>query len=305
MPSVFQEAQQAIADIAKGPGAARAGFAARAAAIELLEIHVLDRLRYLGERRRLPAELQALCARARALRKRLEAANEGLSHALRRRIQSGECTGSRLHRVLTRSAGPPGRPGDYDALDLLISGVLHTGARPREPSVREAEMIAYQPTPARAILELIARANLSRDDVFYDLGSGLGHVVMLVALLSGARAIGIEFEPAYVSYARRCARSLRLQNIEFVQADAREVNLEGGSVFFMYSPFQGELLRKVLDRLRAEATKRPIRVCTLGPCTFVTASVGWLRPGDDRALSENQVAVFNSVRQGRGGCQST
>jgi len=52
---------------------------------------------------------------------------------------------------------------------------------------RRQEMIAYRPTPAHAILELIKDANLCQDDVFCDLGSGLGHVVMLVALLSGAR----------------------------------------------------------------------------------------------------------------------
>jgi hypothetical protein len=297
MPSVFREVQQAIADIAKG--AAGAGFAERAAAIELLEIHVLDRLHYLEERRRLPGELQALSAQAKALRKRLEAANERLLQTLRRRIRSGRCTGPGLNRVLTRYAGPPGRPGDYDALDLLVSGLFHTGVQPRERSVRGPEMVAYQPTPARAVQGLIERANLCADDVFYDLGSGLGRVVMLVALLCSARATGIEFEPAYLSYAARCARRLKLQNVEFVQADAREAVLTDGSVFFMYSPFQGGLLRKVLTRLRAEATKRPIRVCTFGPCTIVTASEGWLRPEDGGALSEHEVAIFHSVSQVR------
>jgi hypothetical protein len=295
MPSVFQGVQQALDDVANGPGAAGAGFAARAAAIEHLEIHVFERLHYLEERRRLPAELQALRAQAKALSKRLEAANEGLYEALRRRIQCGQYTGSTLSRALTRHAGPRGRPGDYDALDLLISGLLHTGTRPRERSVREAEMVAYQPTPAHAILDLIKHANLRQDDVFYDLGSGLGHVVMLVALLSGAHGIGIELEPAYVSYARRCARRLRVQNVEFVQADAREAVLTDGSVFFMYSPFNGALLRRVLERLHAEAAKRPIRVCTYGPCTSVTASASWLKPEDGRSRNENQVAIFHSA----------
>ena len=297
MPPVSREIQQAIADIAKGSGVAGAGFAERAAAIELLEIHVLDRLHYLEERHNLSKELQALGAQAKALRTRLEGANERFLRTLRRRIQSGRCTGSELTRVLTRSAGPPGPPGYYDTLDLLVSGLLHTGARPRERAAREPEMVAYQPTPARAVLGLIARANLRGDDTFYDLGSGLGRVVLLVALLSDARAIGIEREPAYVSCAARCARRLRMRNAEFVQADARDAALSDGSVFFMYSPFRGALLRKVLMRLRAEARKRPIRVCTLGPCTMVTASEGWLRPEDGRTFSAHEVAIFQSVSQ--------
>jgi hypothetical protein len=84
--------------------------------------------------------------------------------------------------VLTRNAGLPSRPGDYDTLDLLMSGLLLTGARLKERSVREAEMVAYQLTPARAILALIELANLCRDDFVCDLGSGLGRVAMPVAL---------------------------------------------------------------------------------------------------------------------------
>ena len=66
-------------------------------------------------------------------------------------------------------------------------------------------MVFYQPTPGRIIFELVERAALQKHDTFYDLGSGLGQVVILVSLLSGARAKGIEFDPAYCEYARRCA----------------------------------------------------------------------------------------------------
>ena len=167
---------------------------------------------------------------------------------------------------------------------------------PDEPqAVREPEMVGYQPTPARSVLALLERADIRPEDVAYDVGSGLGQVVILVALLSGARARGIEFEPVYCEYARECARRLNVRGVDFLQADAREASLAGGTVYFLYTPFRRALLQQVLERLHAEARERPIRICTLGPCTAEVAGTRWLRPVEGQALSEHEVAVFYSV----------
>lgn len=296
MRSVHREVQQAIVAVERSvsPGAG-AGFAARAAAIEALETHVLDRLRYLEDGGRLPVELQELATEAVALRERLEAANEQVLRRLRCLISSGRSTPGRLMRSLARHAGPPGRPGDYDTLDLLVGGLLG-GDAPEEPRVeREPEMVGYQPTPARAILALIERTHLRPEDVVYDLGSGLGHVVILVALLGGARAVGIELEPAYSEYAQACARRLNVPGVEFILGDAREAPLAGGTVYFLYTPFRRSMLQQVLGRLQAEARERPIRVCTLGPCTAEVVGTRWLRPLESSGFGEHEVCVFESV----------
>jgi SAM-dependent methyltransferase len=193
-----------------------------------------------------------------------------------------------------RHAGPPGNPGSYDGLDLLTAGLLGSGV-PAEPSVElEPEMVRYQPSPARAIVDLGERADICRGDVFFDLGSGLGQVVILVALLRGARGWGVELEPAYCEYARQSARRMKVPGVEFIQADARTAPLAGGTVYFLYTPFRRALLRQVLERLEAEARARPIRVCTLGPCTAEVAGTHWLAQADGRALHEHEVAVFRS-----------
>ena len=155
-------------------------------------------------------------------------------------------------------------------------------------------MVFYQPTPARAILDLIERAGIGPEDVFCDLGSGLGRVVLLVALLTGARSRGVEFEPAYSEHAQRCASALNLRGVELVCADAREASLADGTVYFLYTPFRGALLQQVLARLHTEARNRPIRVCTFGPCTAEVARSSWLRLAEDRPLSEDEIAVFFS-----------
>lgn len=157
-----------------------------------------------------------------------------------------------------------------------MSGVLAL----KEPEAAKdlaEEMVFYQPTPVWHVLELIGRAGVTERDVVVDLGAGLGHVPLLVAMLTGARCMGIEVEGAYVACARECAKRLRLERATFVEGDARREDLAGGTVFYLYTPFTGGMLAEMVERLRAESERRAIKVCTLGPCTEVVAREAWLR----------------------------
>jgi hypothetical protein len=296
VPSTSQEVRQALTAAETHARPTRgARFAAQAKALEFLEVHVLARLQYLEEGPvGLSADLRSLQLQAATLQRRLEAANERVVRRLRSRIRSGRYTPAGLRRAFSRYARASQDRG-YDALDLLVAGLMDAGIQPQERIVLGPDMVGYQPTPARVILELLDRANIAPTDVVYDLGSGLGWVVILVALLSGAQATGIELEPAYCEYAACCARQLNAPGVEFIEADAGEVPLSGGSVFFMYTPFRGALLQRVLERLRGEAKQRPIRVCTYGPCTTEVGTAEWLRPRDNALQSEHEVAVFHSV----------
>jgi len=293
--NLTREVSQAIATaerLASSP--ADSAFAQRATAIELLELHVIGRLERF-EPRPASAELRALHVQAIGLRRQWEAANDHLLQRLRARLREGRYTREGLRRAFMRCAGPAGHERGYDALDLLIAGLLDRGELPDERATREPEMVAYQPTPGRAILSLLERADIQAHDVLIDLGSGLGWVVILVALLSEARTVGIELEPTYCEYARSCARALNVPRASFVQADAREVSLANGTVFFLYTPFRGEMLQQVLGRLHVEAEQRPIRVCTYGPCTPEVAGADWLAPRGASDFGEDTVVVFDSV----------
>jgi SAM-dependent methyltransferase len=207
---------------------------------------------------------------------------------LRGRIRAGRYTPAGFKRGLESRADGLGPA--YDALDTLFAGLL-------KPSVEDIsvalapEMVAYQPTPVRQVLALIDAAKIGPGDLFYDLGSGLGQVAILVALLTGARSKGIEIEPAYELSAQRSARSLGLTGIEFTRGDARQASLEGGSVYFLYSPFRGALLRQVSERLKRQAAQRPIRLCSLGPCTAELRAAGWR---GSREAGADEIEVFRT-----------
>jgi methylase of polypeptide subunit release factors len=234
-----------------------------------------------------------LLHRTRAIYSRLESVNLSLYKSIRRDIQRCAGRASLLEWMpngndtasLTNSRG-------YDYLDELISGVLQFEEPSAEVVQLEAEMVAYQPTPARHIFNLIRRTALTDQDFLIDLGSGLGHVTLMASICTSANCTGIELEPSYVDCARKSAQSLDLNNVRFIQGDARSADLSNGTVFYLYTPFSGAVLRDVLNSLRQEAVKREIRICTFGPCTRVVAEEQWLSAIG--ALETDRIVIFGS-----------
>jgi Histone methylation protein DOT1 len=239
----------------------------------------------------------ALHRRARELRAELEDANSRFYESIRDAIRRGtgreallqcavEAAGPRAERTTSSDEGD-----SYDYLDELVSGVFQFVVADAPKIDLSSEMVAYQPTPVRHVFEMIHRTNLAANDVFVDLGSGLGHVPLLVAVCTPARTVGIEVEPSYVECARQSAADLQMRNASFIAQDVRDADLSSGTVFYLYTPFRGAILRAVLDRLRAEANTRAIRVCTFGPCLPSVAAESWLALD---STESGQISVFRS-----------
>jgi hypothetical protein len=297
---VIDQLRQRIAAI-ENDGTLRedTNFSGRAAALDALDFAIIDQIDALFQAQPVD-ELVALKQRAARLFRRLAAVDERLFRRLRAGIRSGALRGTALAAMidsyvrLGEANGGEMRAPGYDNLDIFVNGLLNIRALPAERKQREPEMVSYQQTPARIIVELIERANLTRDDVFFDIGSGVGLVPMLVVLLSEARAVGVEFEPAYCSYARKRAADLALAQVTFVNADARDADYSDGTVFFLYTPFTGAILRDVLEKLRAVARQRMLRLFTYGPCTRTVAQQGWLVGAASNDGFNHSLAVFAS-----------
>ena len=123
--------------------------------------------------------------------------------------------------------------------------------------------VPYLPCAVATVLEAVERASVTADDVFVDVGSGTGRTAFLASLLTGAGCIGLEIQPALVEAAKGRAAWLRLDRTRFVGGDAAELLrfITIGTVFFLYCPFGGDRVHRVLDDLEDIARTRPIRVC--------------------------------------------
>jgi hypothetical protein len=274
-------------------------FGARVKALDRLEFDVAERIEELLLTNCGLESLAGLKQYAEMVRGRLERVDEGLFQTLRQRIASGDYTSSWLRQQLVTYAGgdwsDESEPNEgYDSLDALVHGLLLAEPAPEEVRQREPEMVPYQPTPARIVLEMVDKTDFRPDDVFYDIGSGLGQVAVLVHLLSGARTRGLEVEPAYCHYARRCARGLNLSHVEFINVDAREADYSDGTIFFLYTPFEGGMLDQVLGKLRDESRKRSIRLYTYGPCTLLVSQQAWLERVDHNGDRVDRLATFRT-----------
>jgi hypothetical protein len=149
---------------------------------------------------------------------------------------------------------------DRDAwLDELL------GIEPPPPDVPDLPRgsVPYLPCGVDEIVAMVREVPVGPEDELVDLGAGLGRVVLLVHLLSGARARGVEIQEPLVHRARQRCAELALAAVSFVHADAADCELDG-SVFFLYAPFGGDVLARVVRRLEGVARRRPIVLATVG-----------------------------------------
>lgn len=184
---------------------------------------------------------------------------------VRSSIASGDCTPEALVRFL---AEVPAKERDEWCEELFGIRNVPMGAEVSLP-----DRIGYSPCSVATIVRTVFAVPLRESDVMVDLGSGLGKVCILSALLSGARAIGIEVQSDLVEIAAARARALNVKGASFRAESATTADLSEGNVFFLYIPFTGELLEKMLARIREVAATKPIVVCAVG---FDLPRVPWL-----------------------------
>lgn len=164
--------------------------------------------------------------------------------------------------------------------DVWIDDVLGIEPPPPdEPLPRGA--VPYLPCAVDDIIAMVRDVPLRPTDVLVDLGSGLGRVAILAHLLSGARACGIEIQEALVRSARARCAALGLPQVTFVHGNAAEVDVDG-TVYFLYAPFNGDLLTAVIQRL----ANRRLTIATVG----VELDVPWLT-----RRSEGTLAIYDAI----------
>jgi hypothetical protein len=275
------------------------GFEQRIEAVDFIEFHMIDRLEELLQKTAYPHELMQLKSRAEKIKSELEEIDISLFQKLRADIRSGAYTAATFKSLISKyvdfNLGDNSEKIGYDNLDILINGLSPFQTIPEQTKELDPEMVYYQKTPARIIFELAKRVPFKENDVFFDLGSGMGQVAILVNLLTGINVKGVEFEPAFCNYARSCAADLNLPHVTFINADARKADYTEGTVFFMFTPFRGQIMEEVLAVLRKEALKRRIRIITYGPCTAQVALQNWLDMAVPKGDSMYKLGVFTSL----------
>ncbi len=125
---------------------------------------------------------------------------------------------------------------------------------------------------------VIRRIAIHPDDVFLDYGCGMGRVIVLAARQPFRRVIGVELAPRLCALAEKnlqiAQRRLRCNEVKIVNLDASNfVVPDEVSVVWLFSPFFGEVMKKVTARIREslEAAPRGITIIHVIPDNVTSA----------------------------------
>jgi SAM-dependent methyltransferase len=120
----------------------------------------------------------------------------------------------------------------FFVLCFAASGAL---AADYEPQVGQAgKDVVWVPTPQALVDTMLDMAGVTPADYVIDLGSGDGRTV-ITAAKRGARALGIEFNPQMVDYAKRAAaREGVSERAQFVQGDVFQSDFSQATVLTLF-----------------------------------------------------------------------
>jgi cyclopropane fatty-acyl-phospholipid synthase-like methyltransferase len=78
-------------------------------------------------------------------------------------------------------------------------------------------------------------AQVTKDDLVYDLGCGDGRILIAAARRVGARGVGVDIEPFWIQASRRNAQQANVDHLlTFVAQDALTVDLSPATVLVLY-----------------------------------------------------------------------
>lgn len=124
---------------------------------------------------------------------------------------------------------------------------------PNQPQERAPD-VPYVPTPQEVVDQMLQLANVTSNDVLYDLGSGDGRIpITAVQKFDVSRAYGVEINPELVQRARQNAQTANVADrVQIVQQDLFQTNLRDATVVTLYllPDINIKLRPKLLQELR-------------------------------------------------------
>lgn len=95
--------------------------------------------------------------------------------------------------------------------------------------------VPFVSTRQPVVDRMLEAANVTEDDVVYDLGSGDGRIVITAAQEYGARGVGIEIDPERVREARQNAKEAGVADqVEFREQDMFKADFSDATVVALY-----------------------------------------------------------------------
>lgn len=117
----------------------------------------------------------------------------------------------------------------------VFCGLLMAGAAIAGAADAPRLDVPFVPTPQPVVDRMLSLADVKKNDVLYDLGSGDGRIVITAAKRYGTQGIGIDLDPVRIEEARNNARKAGVdRQVKFVAGDLFKADLSNATVVTLY-----------------------------------------------------------------------
>jgi len=166
-------------------------------------------------------------------------------------------------------------------LTALVAGCTSTGADGQYEPVRaqHGKDVMWIPTPDTLVAKMLEMAQVTSNDLLYDLGAGDGKIPIEAARRYGATAVGIEYNPEMAQFARENVKKAGVQEkVTIITGDIFEENFSRADVLTLY------LLESINVKLKPRILKmkpgtrvvsNSFRMGAWQPDQAVTVDNGW------------------------------
>ncbi|MXY25928.1 MAG: methyltransferase domain-containing protein [Acidobacteria bacterium] len=135
---------------------------------------------------------------------------------------------------------------------VLLLSIASTSLPPGAAAQTQGNrsLAPFVPTPDDVVDRMLALAEVTANDVVYDLGSGDGRIVIAAAQQFGARGVGIDIDPQRIAESNANAERAGVQHlVEFIEMDVMEADVSEATVVTLYLLSSSNAkLRPVLTR---------------------------------------------------------
>jgi ribosomal protein L11 methylase PrmA len=140
------------------------------------------------------------------------------------------------------------------ALTVAVAGLagVSTAAAQTTAPTRRPDVI-FVPTPEAVVEAMLQVANVTKNDVVYDLGCGDGRIPVTAAKKYGARGFCFDIDPQRIKEANENVAKNNVGNlVTVVHADLFETDLSGASVVTLYllPSLNVKLMPKLMKELK-------------------------------------------------------
>jgi len=146
---------------------------------------------------------------------------------------------------------------------LLAAGLAALLVPPPVPQ----KLVPYVPTGHEVVDRMLGLAQVTKDDVVFDLGSGDGRIPIAAAKSYGARGVGLDIDPDRIKESWVNAKAAGVERlVDFREQDVLKADISEATVVTLYllSSFN-ERLRPILTKQLKPGTRIVSHAFSMGP----------------------------------------